>query len=171
MAKEPTKTEEDWGEGVESDWKHEAWRAWLRGDRNYAALGRKFEKDWKTVKRAIIAKGKDARMVIESGDCDALAEYIDGLYDELQEVNTLFQDADNDNARLGALKHRTYLREKIAAALGVPTELAALQLSGKGGDPIEHSIAFHGTPEQLAKFAARAIVRRREASDERSDSV
>ena len=133
MVNKPTKTEKDLGEGVVTDWKHLAWRDWLRGDRNYAALGRKYEKDWKTVKRAIIAKGKAARLALESGDCDALAEYIDGLYDELQEVDSLFHSADNDNARLGALKHRTYLREKIAAAMGVPTELAALQLSGKGG--------------------------------------
>ncbi len=166
MVKKPSKTDKGLGEGVEVDWKDLAWCAWLRGERKYAALGRQFDKHWETVKRAIIAKGKAARLAIESGDCDALAEYIDGLYEELQEVDSLFQDADNDNARLGALKHRTYLREKIAAALGVPTELAALQLSGKGGDPIEHTVAFHGTAEQLAKFAGRAIARGREVLDE-----
>lgn len=131
MVEKPTKTMQDSREG-DDDWRHLAWRAWLHGVRNYAALGRQFDKEWRTVKRAIIAQSQAVRDAIDSGEVEALAEYVDGLHEDLSEADGLFRSsAIQDNAKLGALKHRSDLREKIAAAMGVVTRRRGVEHAGR----------------------------------------
>ena len=134
----------------DTEWKHLAWRAWLRGNRNITQLAKQFEKNWHTVKKAIVDQAALVRQAIDSGDVDALAEYVDGLYEDLQEADQLFREVGNDNARLGALKHRTELREKLAAALNVITQRGELRLTGKDGDVLRFE---HLTTGQLKEAA------------------
>ena len=46
----------------EGEWERLCWRVWLRGVHNYAALGRQFGKDPRTVKRAIKEQSEAARL-------------------------------------------------------------------------------------------------------------
>ena len=118
------------------EWKRLAWRLWLHGIRDYKALGKRFRKDQRTVKKAIIEQQQSVREELKGDDWDALVEYLEGLYEDLRDADHEFQHADNSNARMSALKHRTLVREKIAAGRGIATERAALEVMGAGGEPM-----------------------------------
>jgi len=71
------------------------------------------------------------RAAIDSGDVDALAEYVDGLQEDLQESDQVVRETKVDAVKVGALKHRSDIREKVAAALGVVTRREGREHSGR----------------------------------------
>lgn len=121
------------GETPDDEWKRVAWRMWLHGARNYTAIAKAVGKHRVTVKKAISELSKTVAEGLLSGEIDTLGEYVDGLYEDLQEADKFVRDADNSNAQIGALKHRSELREKIAAALGVVTKREGRDHSGNVG--------------------------------------
>ena len=130
MPRKPSKPVNDDGE-----WVGQAWALWCAGERNLHALGRQFGKDPQTVKKHL-RRYSEARAA-ETADVDATGEYLDGLQHDLREALRTYRDATNPNAKVGALKHATTIREKLAAARGVVTERKATELTGAGGGAVQ----------------------------------
>ena len=112
------------------EWIGLAWAAWCAGERNLAALGKQFNKAPATVKANLIKYS--AARAAETQSVDATAEYIDGLEHDMREALRTYRTAENPNAKVGALKHATSCREKLAAAKGVVTERRSVAV---GQDP------------------------------------
>jgi hypothetical protein len=135
------------------EWVGVAWAAWLQGERNYTALARQFGKHRDTVKRHLEAYSK-ARAG-ELGTIDAAAEYRDGLEADLREALRTYRSAENPNAKVGALKHATAIRELIAAVSGVVTKREGRELTGSNGAAIQvesevaHDVRPNGNLMQL----------------------
>lgn len=114
----------------DGEWIGLAWLAWCAGERNLAALGRQFDKRPETVKANLLKYSK-ARAA-EVSDVDPTAEYLDGLQHDLREALRTYRDAENPNAKVGALKHASAIRKDMASARGVVTERKSV---GIGQDP------------------------------------
>lgn len=125
MPRKPTEKVEDAGE-----WIGLAWAAWCAGERNLTALGKQFGKKGETVKANLIKYS--AARAAETQSVDATTEYLDGLEHDMREALRTYRTAENPNAKVGALKHATSCREKLAAAKGVVTERKSVAL---GQDP------------------------------------
>ena len=139
------------GEQDDDEWVVIAWRAWLHGKRNWTALARQFNKHRETVRERV---KKYSRMVSESyqnGSVDALGEYVEGLYEDLQDADALHRTSEVEVAKLGAMKHRTECRKLIASAKGVITERKGVQVAGDPKNPlrVEADIPSNG---ELAKY-------------------
>lgn len=121
----------------DGEWVGLAWAAWCAGERNLTALGKQFRKSPKTVKANLIKYS--AARAAETQSVDATAEYIDGLEHDMREALRTYRTAENPNAKVGALKHATSCREKLAAAKGVVTERKSVALGQDPAlGPIEH---------------------------------
>ncbi len=103
MAETDRKIAADGVEPGEEEWRLVAWRMWLHGVRNYSAISRAVGKDRETVKRAVSEVSKSVAASLLSGEVDALSEYVDGLYEDLQEADRFVREADTSNAQVGAL--------------------------------------------------------------------
>lgn len=125
--------------GDDGEWVGQAWALWVAGERNLTALGKQFGKKRETVK-ANLAKYSAARAA-EVASTDATAEYLDGLEHDMREALRTYRTAENPNAKVGALKHATSCREKLAAAKGVVTERKNVELTGSGGGALSIVIA------------------------------
>lgn len=134
-------------------WKGRCWLAWLGGERNVSELARQFDKNWETVKKAIVDKSRAVADAIAGGDISALAEYVAGLEWDLGEVLKVYAASASGSNQIGALKHATDLREKIAAALGVPTKR---EVREDEGPPIAWTVQFgDGGGSALEELQAR----------------
>lgn len=140
---------------AEGEWIGLAWAAYVSGEATITALARQFDKSWATMKRAL--KKHSAARAAELSVFNADAEYIDGLRHDLRRAEQIAREAENPNARVGALKVCVQIREKLAAALGVVTERVALEHTGTmqvqaiplpvfgPNDPLNH---FDAQPEE-----------------------
>lgn len=138
------------------EWVGQAWALWVAGERNLTALGKQFGKKAETVKKALTEYS--AARAAEVASTDATAEYLDGLEHDMREALRTYRTAENPNAKVGALKHATACREKLAAAKGVVTERKNVELTGSGGGAlqVEHE---GGALEQLTSAIARLATR------------
>ncbi len=149
----------------DGEWIGLAWLAWCAGERNLAALGRQFNKRPETVK-ANLLKYSRARAA-EVSDVDPTAEYLDGLQHDLREALRTYRDAENPNAKVGALKHASALRKDMAAARGVVTERKSVAV---GQDPnlapvqVESTLAVLSDPR--ACELANALIAHISGGDE-----
>lgn len=117
--------------GDRGEWVAQAWALWVEGHRNLAALGRQFGKAPATVKANIEKYGRQRATEISEGKGgNPTAEYISGLEADLRDVGKFLRETTNDNAKVGAMKHRTAIRELLAAAYGVVTKRQATEISG-----------------------------------------
>lgn len=139
--------------GDDGEWVGQAWALWVAGERNLTALGKQFGKKRETVK-ANLAKYSAARAA-EVASTDATAEYLDGLEHDMREALRTYRTAENPNAKVGALKHATSCREKLAAAKGVVTERKSVAL---GQDPALEPVGGDAL-EQLTSAIARLAAR------------
>jgi len=140
---------------AEGEWIGLAWAAYVSGEATITALANQFGKSWATMKRAL--KKHSAARAAELSVFNADAEYIDGLRHDLRRAEQIAREAENPNARVGALKVCVQIREKLAAALGVVTERVALEHTGTmqvqaiplpvfgPNDPLNH---FDAQPEE-----------------------
>ena len=141
----------------DGEWVGLAWAAWCAGERNLTALGKQFRKSPKTVKANLIKYS--AARAAETQSVDATTEYLDGLEHDMREALRTYRTAENPNAKVGALKHATACREKLAAAKGVVTERKGVDLTGSVNvtpvplpvfaeeDPLNHFAAEAGEPD------------------------
>jgi hypothetical protein len=119
-------------------WQYLAWRMWCAGTRNYAGIHRALTAQGYTlpkdasncVRRAIARESKLAAKDLAKRDIDPEAEYIAGLEEDFADADKLLRTGDNANARLGGLKLKVELREKLAAAKGVVTRREGREHSG-----------------------------------------
>lgn len=119
------------------EWVGKAWALWSAGERNYTALGKEFGKKAETVKKALVEYS--AARAAETQSVDATTEYLDGLEHDMREALRTYRTAENPNAKVGALKHATSCREKLAAAKGVVTERKSVAVGQDPGlGPVEH---------------------------------
>lgn len=118
------------GTGVDEPWQVASWHEWCSGQQNTSYLAKKYGVRWNTMDASLKRMGERARLALETGAVDALGEYIDGLLSDLVKAHEIMQWARNDGARVGALKHITEIRERLAAARGVVTKRAATEVSG-----------------------------------------
>lgn len=137
----------------DGEWVGLAWAAWCAGERNLAALGKQFRKSPKTVKANLIKYS--AARAAETQSVDATTEYLDGLEHDMREALRTYRTAENPNAKVGALKHATSCREKLAAAKGVVTERKSVAL---GQDPALEPVGGDAL-EQLTSAIARLAAR------------
>ena len=117
------------------EWIGLAWRDYVRGLRDWTALGRKYNKHRDTVKRQLV-KYSQSRAAERADGVDPTAEYLAGLEIDQEATTALYGTVANDNAKIGALKHRTETRKLIAAAQGVVTERSAQEQEKKGDETV-----------------------------------
>lgn len=132
---------------ADEGWVLLAWRAWLHGARNWTALGKQFGKKRDTVRVRVTEYSKQVAAAYAEGSVDALSEYVEGLYEDLRDADTLHREARNENIKLGAVNRRTETRKLIAAAKGVVTERKAHELTGTDGAPIVYEVVIGGAPQ------------------------
>ena len=133
--------------GDNGEWVGLAWAAWCAGERNLTALGKQFGKHPDTVKANLIKYS--AARAAETQSVDATTEYLDGLEHDMREALRTYRTAENPNAKVGALKHATSCREKLAAAKGVVTERKSVAVGQDAGlGPVEHWWANIDAAEQ-----------------------
>lgn len=125
---------------AEGEWIGLAWAAYVSGEATVTQLARQFGKAYTTMKRAL--KKHAAARAAELAVVDATAEYIDGLRHDLRRAEQIAREAENPNARVGALKVCVQIREKLAAALGVTTERIAMQHANDPEHPMPPAIAI-----------------------------
>ena len=136
--------------GEEDEWVVRAYRAYLHGEHNWSALGRELGHDGKTVKRRVEAYSQAVAEAYRTGGVDALAEYLDGAMQDLRDADRLVREGDQDSVKLGAVRARSEIRTKIAAARGIITERGQLNISGD----LKHE---HGADEDLTYLLARLV--------------
>jgi len=149
----------------DGEWVGLAWRAWCAGERNLTLLGRQFAKKPATVK-ANLRKYSRARAA-EVSDVDPTAEYLDGLQHDLQEALRTYRDADNPNAKVGALKHASAIRKDMAAARGVVTDRRSLAVGQDPGlGPVQVGCTLAVLEDPQACELANALIARLSGGDE-----
>ena len=137
----------------DGEWVGLAWAAWCAGERNLTALGKQFRKSPKTVKANLIKYS--AARAAETQSVDATTEYLDGLEHDMREALRTYRTAENPNAKVGALKHATSCREKLAAAKGVVTERKSVAIGQDPGLGPVGGDAFEQLTSAIARLAAR----------------
>jgi transposase-like protein len=130
---------------AEGEWIGLAWAAYVSGEATITALARQFDKSWATMKRAL--KKHSAARAAELSVVNADAEYIDGLRHDLRRAEQIAREAENPNAKVGALKLCVQIREKLAAALGVTTERIGLEHSTDPNNPLTFQIIQFGADD------------------------
>ena len=115
------------------EWAFKAWRLNLSGVSNWDGIARQVgvlkqngRPDGEKVKR-YVTKLKRFQAQLRKGEDleEATEDYIEGKTMDLRDADKLVRNADNDNAKVSALKTRTAIRDSIAAARGVVTERKA----------------------------------------------
>jgi hypothetical protein len=112
------------------EWAFKAWRMWLSGVTNWSAIARAVgvtmsngRPDGQKVKRHVDKLRHFLAQLRKAEDIDeATEDYIEGKTMDLHDADKLLRTADNDNARVSALKTKTAIRESIAEARGVATK-------------------------------------------------
>ena len=97
----------------------------------------------------LFRSSKIARKALDIDETDALTEYIAGLEEQFGEADRLLRTGDNDNAKLGGLKVKVDLLEKLAAAKGIATKRE--RTDGSLDVTAKHGL----TPEAIALMRAR----------------
>ncbi len=115
------------------DWAESAYRLYIRGQRNYTALGKQFGVDRETVKRWITKFDAYSRVLEDEQLVEAEREYLIGLQEVLGQLWLEHAQADNDSAKVGSLNSIMNCLEKIAVARKVVTERKTL-LFGQAPD-------------------------------------
>lgn len=142
-ANEHTTDAEEQADNIGQTWEYLAWRMWCSGNRNCSAIARTLQEweaagrvddapsDHRMVKRALQRESKIARAALDADETDALTEYIAGLEEQFGEADRLMRTGDNDNAKLGGLKVKVDLLEKLAGAKGITTKREGQTVDGK----------------------------------------
>jgi hypothetical protein len=117
----------------------------VAGEATINALANQFGKSHKCVKDNLRKYG-EARAA-ELSQVHPGAEYVDGLRYDLKLAERQAREAENPNAKVGALKLAVAIREKLAAALGVTTERIGLEHSTDPNNPLTFQIIQFGADD------------------------
>ena len=148
-------------------WVSAAWNERRDHRTPWAELGRKHDRDWRTVRDNVRKYGKLVADAYRRGDVDALAEYLEGLHDdkdaqlsyaeEAQSVVIIGRGEDaysevvpDYRTRVAARKEVTAIREKIAAALEIVTKREGREQSVQPDDPLV-KLLERFAPQEIAE--------------------
>ena len=161
-------------------WEAAAWLLWTSGGIKQVkqirdALKAQYPdapKDTRTVRKGIDRMSQAVHTAQANGLLNANSEYIVSLEAALQEAWKLYRTADNDNARVAALKLVVDLLTKIAAAKGVVTERASVGLHGVPGQPpVWLELVQQGQAKREARRADTPPQPQGEAQDDGSSTA
>lgn len=153
---------------VAAPWVVKAFGLWANGMKNWCQIAREVGHDRETVKRNVVRYADTLAVLLDGGEVNPLAEYLQGLYHDLAEQLKLAEtavkpiatrsglvDVVDYRARSQARKEATAIRESIAAAQGVVTERKSMALTGPDGGAIQVETRLeHLTDAELAAALA-----------------
>jgi hypothetical protein len=136
------------------EWISAAWHDYLGGHRNYTQLGAKYGVSNKVMKNRLAKHSQALKLVYESGTMSALADYISGCERDLADIDAELEISVSPNARVGLLRLRGDIRQRVATTLGVITARTRTELTGADGAPI--SVASVSRDELLKRLEGMA---------------
>lgn len=136
-------------------WVVDAWKLRTEGVLDWHAIGRQVDKDFRTVRKHVIAYSQTLAKLLSGEEVNPLAEYIQGNYGDMQHQARLALKAERGVASspespftvepelrtaVAARKEVSELRKRIAGACGVSTEKTTQVNTGPDGGPqqLEH---------------------------------
>ena len=127
--------------GLADKWVVDAWNLWVGGLRSWSAIGRQVGHTAPTVRKHVGRYSETLAALLNGSEANPLAEYLQGLLQDLQHQTTLAGTAvrvayvkgerliEPDHlTRSRARKEVTNIRQLIAAAQGVVTERKGVDL-------------------------------------------